>query len=100
MDLVVIGAILSFIVNTIKWGYRRASGRDMPGAAAMWLTAFLSLAAGVVVGLWNGEITTAPHDPMELLKWIGQSYAVVLGSATTIYNLILSPERGLRALGK
>jgi drug/metabolite transporter (DMT)-like permease len=100
MDLTLVGVLLSIFVSGVKRLYKNATGKDMPGALAIWLTAGLSLATGAAISLWNGTIPPTPQDdPMAFLKWLGETYAIVLGTATTFYNLVLSKERGLRALG-
>jgi hypothetical protein len=94
----IVGSVLALAINIIKWLYAKAVGREMSGPAALWLTVLLSLLSALGISLFEGQLSTPPQDPMQLLQWIGQSYSIILGCATTVYNIVLHKERGLRGL--
>lgn len=93
----VVGAVLSILINILKWVYQQVTHREMSGTLAVWMTMLLCLVSGTGLLWMNGELAIPTGDVPTILRWMGESYLSILGVATTFYNIVLS-KRGIRGL--
>lgn len=94
--LAIAGTILGLVISLIKTIYSNATGTPLQGAGAYWLTFGLSFVVAAGILLFTGAFGAAPSDPVAFAEWLGLAYVLVAGAASTIYQMIISKETGLR----
>ncbi len=98
--IVIAGAVVPFVIQSIKAGYTKLTKLEMSDGLALNVTYIMCIIFAIAARLLSGETALPQGDA----QTIGQAVLVELGAvialATVLYKSFISPTTGVRSLFK